>query len=328
MGHGHIQTESVSKPADKNRPPAVSVIIPTYNRVSLLAETLDSVARQTFTDYEIIVVDDGSDDGTRDFIASRDQRIQYHWQENQGVSEARNHALRNVRSKFVAFLDSDDLWEPTFLERTVARLRENPDEALVFSNFYSIGKEGKKLRGHRKIPYGGNITAELFASTFIHTSSVVVRSRVVRDAGGFDGRLTHNEDYDLWLRLSLRHRFGLVPEPLCLRRCHYNSLSRKDCSAEILLRKAELLKRFYETGGGKAMISESLARKRLSKLYYTAGKAYLRQRQPYKACQLFRQSLKYSRARFKTWLWYFCAGASRLFQNSTPEPAGVTSPQR
>ena len=316
MQDQHVQTKlspAVLEPPDKNRVPSVSVIIPTYNRKELLAATLDSVAAQTFTDYEIIVVDDGSEDGTREFIAARDQKIRYLWQENQGVAEARNHALRENHSQYVAFLDSDDMWKPTFLERAIARLREHPEEALVFADFLSIDANGKVLRGHRKTPCAGDITEALFASTFIHTSAVVARSNIVRDAGGFDGRLTHNEDYDLWLRLSLRHRFGLVAEPLCLRRCHFNSLSRKGCSANILLRKAELLQRFYENGGGKSKIPADLAEQRLAKIYYTAAKTYLREGAAHKACQIFRESMRYDNARLKTWLWCVCAGIRRMF---------------
>ncbi|MHC4443523.1 MAG: glycosyltransferase [Planctomycetota bacterium] len=311
-----MQTKSppaVLETPDENRVPSVSVIIPTYNRKELLADTLESVAAQTFKDYEIIVVDDGSDDGTREFIAGRDQKIRYLWQENQGVAEARNHALRVNTSKYVAFLDSDDLWKPTFLERAVSRIHEHPEEALVFTDFVSIDTNKKVLRGHRKIPCSGDITEALFASTFIHTSAVVARSSIVRDAGGFDGRLTHNEDYDLWLRLSVRYRFGLVAEPLCLRRCHFNSLSRKGCSANILLRKAELLQRFYEKGGGKSKIPADKAAKRLAKLYYTAAKTYLREGAAHKACQIFHESIRYDNARFKTWLWYMCAGLRRMF---------------
>lgn len=312
--HLDVETEPVSTHAPTAKGyRAVCVIIPTYNRAAMLAATLDSVAAQTFQDYEIIVVDDGSEDDTRQVVSTRSERIRYIWQPNQGVAEARNHALREVHSEFVAFLDSDDLWAPTFLERTVERLRAHPDEALVFTDFVSTDGGGRLLRGHRKRPHQGEVTAELFASTFIHTSAVVARAWTIRDAGGFNGRLTHNEDYDLWLRLSLRHRFGLISEPLCRRRCHNNSLSHNGCTPDVLLRKAELLQRFFEAGGGRTKIPEELARRRLAKLYYTAGKAFVRGGRSREAGNVLHRSLQLEPHGMKTWLWLCrCRLASAL----------------
>ncbi len=288
--------------------PAVSVIIPTYDRMEMLGAALDSVAAQTFQDFEIVIVDDGSTDGTREYVASRSERIRYFWQPNQGVAEARNHGLRVIHSEFVAFLDSDDLWKPEFLDKTVSLLRQNPDLALVYTRFTSMDAAGRVLPRHNKTPFAGDVTLRLFASTFIHTSAVVARSHVIRDAGGFDGRLSHNEDYDLWLRLSLRHRFGLIPEPLCLRRCHPNSLAHNGCTPEVLLRKANLLHRFYEHGGGKPKIDAQVANDRLAKVYYTAGKALCRAGRSKEARDALRRSLEFDRGRLKTWLWYLRSG--------------------
>jgi glycosyltransferase involved in cell wall biosynthesis len=285
----------------------VSIIIPTYNRVGLLQAALDSVAAQTFGDYEIVVVDDGSSDNTRQYVSSRPEPIQYHWQPNQGVAEARNHGLRVVHSEFVAFLDSDDLWKPRFLETAVGLLRRDPSLALVYSRFVSMDERGRVLPSHNKQPFSGDVTPELFASTFIHTSAVVARSHVIRDAGGFDGRLSHNEDYDLWLRLSLRHPFGLIPEALCIRRCHPNSLAHNGCTPDVLLRKACLLHKFYEQGGGKPKISIQTAHDRLAKVYYTAGKALCRAGRAKEATDALRRSLEFDRGRLKTWLWFLRA---------------------
>jgi len=305
--------ETRSQPSTARRShavPAVSIIIPTYDRVEMLRTALDSVAAQTFQDFEIVVVDDGSTDGTREAMATRPERIRYLWQPNQGVAEARNHGLRTIHSEFVAFLDSDDLWQPTFLERAVGTLRDEPGLALVYTRFTSMDAIGRVLSRHNKQPFAGDVTPRLFASTFIHTSAVVARSHVIRDAGGFDGRLSHNEDYDLWLRLSLRHRFGLIPEPLCLRRCHPESLAHNGCTPDVLLRKANLLYRFYEQGGGKPKISAEVAHHRLAKVYYTAGKALCRAGRPREARDALRRSLEFDRGRLKTWLWYLRTGLS------------------
>lgn len=288
--------------------PTVSVIIPTYNRARLLGGALDSVAAQTFADYEIIIIDDGSTDGTREYVASRPGPIRYFWQPNQGVAEARNHGLRVIRSPLVAFLDSDDLWDPAFLAETVRLLTTHREYALVFSRFTSVDSHGQVLVNHNKLPHAGDVTAPLFASTFIHTSAVVARSHAVRDAGGFDGRLTHNEDYDLWLRLSLRHQFGLIPKPLCIRRCHPNSLAHNGCTPDVLLRKACLLHRFYEQGGGKPKITMQVASSRLAKVYYTAGKALCRAGRGKEAADALRRSLEFDRGRLKTWFWYLRSG--------------------
>ncbi len=290
---------------------AVSVILPTFNRVELLAASLDSVAAQTFSDYQIIVVDDGSTDGTREYVQSRREPIVYCYQENQGVAEARNHALRLVHSEFVAFLDSDDLWKPRFLEASVRRLREDPGLDLVFSRFTSTDPDGRVLPRHNKRSREGDITAPLFASTFIHTSSVVARAHVIRAAGGFDGRLSHNEDYDLWLRLSMRHRFGLIPEPLCLRRCHPNSLSHNGCTADVLLRKAHLLEHFYEHGGGREKIAPAPARRRLGHVFYTAGKALYRHGRAPEAAAAMKRALELAPLQPKAWFWYALAAARR-----------------
>ena len=304
-----LETVELFKPAPPGRRlPAVSIIIPTFNRVGLLSAALDSVALQTVDDYDVLLGDDGSTDGTREYVQSRPEPICYVWQPNQGVAEARNHGLRMVHSEFVAFLDSDDLWEPTFLAAAIGRLRAQPRLALVYSRFTSMDAGGRILSSHNKQPFAGDVTRRLFGSTFIHTSAVVARAHVIRDAGGFDGRLSHNEDYDLWLRLSLRHDFGLIPEPLCVRRCHPNSLAHNGCTPDVLLRKANLLHRFYEQGGGKPKIGVDIANERLAKVYYTAGKALCRAGRSAEARDAFRRSLAFDRSRFKTWLWYLRTG--------------------
>lgn len=306
--------------------PAVSIIIPTFNRVEYLRAALDSVAAQTFQDYEVIVVDDGSTDGTQAYVADRPERIRYFWQPNQGVAEARNHGLRVIRSQYVAFLDSDDLWTPEFLAKTVGLLGQDPGLALVYTRFTSMDAAGRILGRHNKEPFGGDVTLRLFASTFIHTSAVVARSHAIRDAGGFDGRLSHNEDYDLWLRLSLRHRFGLITEPLCIRRCHPNSLAHNGCTPDVLLRKANLLHRFYEQGGGKPKISLDVASDRLAKVYYTAGKALCRAGRRQEAATALRRSLEFDRGRLKTWLWYLRAGLTPPVTHACDKQAQKNDP--
>ncbi len=281
--------------------PLVSVIIPTYNRADLLGQTLDSITKQTFRDYEIVVIDDGSTDGTHELVADRSEPIRFLEQEHRGASAARNHAVAEARGALVAFLDSDDLWQPHFLEEVAGAVDARPDAALGYSDFRTIDSSGRVLRGHVKRQHGGQVVDRLFESIFIHTSCVVARRKVILEAGGFDEQLQANEDYELWLRLSLRYPFVSVPKPLCLRRSHNGSLSRNG-NVQFLTRKAELLEGFYQRHG-EGRISDDLARRRLAKTFYTAGKATARTGNYTESVHLLRRSMEYVSSP-KAWPWY------------------------
>jgi glycosyltransferase involved in cell wall biosynthesis len=286
--------------------PLVSVIIPTFNRAAYLPETLQSLQRQTLSDFEVIVVDDGSTDNTAPLVKERYPSVRYFYQENAGPAAARNRGLCEARGRFVSFLDSDDLWRPRFLEANSDHLLSNPDVDVVFCRFETMDADKRILPGHRKRPYSGDVTARLFASTFITTPSVMIRREAIDEVGGFNSGLLTTEDYDLWLRLSLRHRFGYVDEPLCLRRSHPGTQSRKG-SPVPLIRKARLLERYYARPEFAAKIPAELARRRLGKVYYTAGKASQRRRCYTEACELLRRSLHYRPRSPKAWLWYALA---------------------
>ena len=288
--------------------PQVSVVVPTHNRASLIGQTLDSISRQTFRDYEVIVLDDGSTDETAQLVRRRGEPYRYVYQEQQGAAAARNHALAEASAPLVAFLDSDDIWEPTFLADVTAAVLAQPDVALGYSDFRTTNAQGRVLSGHRKRQHGGRVVARLFASIFIHTSCVVARRDVVLEAGGFDDHMEANEDYDLWLRLSLNYPFVSVPEPLCLRRSHNGSLSRNGNVHNLRL-KARLLEDFYERHGN-GTIPADLARRRLSKTFYTAGKATARRRNFTDSADLLQRSMSYAPSA-KAWPWYLVSLALR-----------------
>jgi glycosyltransferase involved in cell wall biosynthesis len=288
--------------------PLVSVIIPTYNRNGLIGLTLDSVARQTFRDYEVIIIDDGSTDGTSESVSRRPEPIRYLRQEHRGVAAARNRAMEEASAPLVAFLDSDDVWLPDFLAEVTTALTTHPEAAMAYSNFRTVDAHGQKLRGHRKAQHGGAVTAPLFSSIFIHTSCVVARRDLILEAGGFDEGMTANEDYDLWLRLSLTYPFVSLSKSLCLRRSHNGSLSRNG-SVRNLITKARLLEEFYERHGN-GTVPADLARNRLAKTYYTAGMASTRSRNFTDSVDLLGRSLFYlSSAR--AWPWYLLSVALR-----------------
>ena len=190
-----------------SRPPAVSVIIPAFRISAYIAEALDSVFAQTYTDFEVILVNDGSPDTDEleAALAPYRSRIQYLKQERGGVSAARNLGIRHARGEFLAFLDGDDVWLPQCLETHMEWLRLHPELDMVWADLQLFGAgptAGRTLMSLNasERPVTLARLVQLRASPF--TSAVLVRRSAVIDAGLFDEALSRSEDFDLWLRLA------------------------------------------------------------------------------------------------------------------------------
>jgi glycosyltransferase involved in cell wall biosynthesis len=215
--------------------PTVSVIIPTYNRANYICEAIDSILAQTYADYEIIVVDDGSTDGTRQALQRwiDDGTICYYYQENRGESAARNHGIRKARGQYIAFLDSDDLFLPTKFEKQVAYLEQNLDKAFVQSWYAKFDDQGNDLGYRDTSKINGYVYPEILLnwSVLLAVPSVVVRSEVLEDIGGFDESIRLGPDLDLWRRITKKYAIGVVPEVLCKIRVHPGNISGDKVSA-------------------------------------------------------------------------------------------------
>jgi glycosyltransferase involved in cell wall biosynthesis len=290
--------------------PRVSVVIPTFNRASLLREALDSVFAQTFTDYEVIVVDDGSTDGTPQMIERYNGRLRYIWQENRGPAEARNRGIAEARGEWIAFLDSDDMWHADKLARCMEYAGREPETAIVFHPMVEIDDAGNRVRGRSKRARAGRIVDDLFGHCFVHTPTVVVRRRVLDEVGGFDGSLTVCEDYQLWLRVATRFPFHMVSEPLAFRRLHQKRLS-KSAMYRNMAQRAEMLERFHDQLGGRTSLEPKRATRRLARVFRSAGKANLRAHRYADAYTLFRRSLRYAPLALKTRVYLWCAAMRR-----------------
>lgn len=211
--------------------PAVSVVIPAYQAASHIGSALDSVFAQTFSDYEVIIINDGSPD-TPDLERALEpyrSQIIYVEQENSGPSGARNCGILKARAPYVAFLDSDDLWESSFLSEQMKSLREDPSLDLVYADAILFG-EGvpadltfmQATRSH------GPVTFEslLRFDCSIITSCVTARKKTLVDAGLFDPKFIRSEDYDLWLRMAYRGaRMAYGRQVLARHRVHGGSLA-------------------------------------------------------------------------------------------------------
>jgi glycosyltransferase involved in cell wall biosynthesis len=194
----------------KTAPPtiSVSVVIPAYQCASYIGETLDSVLAQTFAHYEIVVVNDGSPD-TDELemsLAPYASLIRYLKQPNGGPSSARNRGIREAKGRFIAFLDSDDLWLPAHLTEQMKLLERDPKLALVYSDSVLLRGDAPIARSFELNPQGLHVTFEaLVAETCtIGTSTVVASKQAILDAGGFDEERRRSEDFDLWLRMAHR----------------------------------------------------------------------------------------------------------------------------
>ncbi|MFQ5423906.1 MAG: glycosyltransferase [Phycisphaerae bacterium] len=276
--------------------PAVSVIIPTHNRIPLLQEALDSVHAQTFRDYEVIVVDDGSDSPIEPLIADHPTRPRVFRQPSRrGPAAARNRGIREAVADTVAFLDSDDLWLANKLERFVDALSSRQGPQIYYGPMQPVDFRGRVVPGRTKPCHRGHITEQLFCSSFVHVPAVVCRKSLLVRMGGFDETLPVCEDYDLWLRLSVEEPFGLLDEPLAKRRLHSNRLSKTDMSRNLAV-KAEVLRRFYESTRTNGHLDPAVAMRRLARAWYVAGRAAFRGHRFGRACEMCQTSRSYGAA--------------------------------
>ena len=204
-----------------------SVIIPTYNRRPMLCEAVESVLEQSDKDFELIVVDDGSEDGTAEKMGQYGSRLRLLSQSRRGVAAARNTGVRSSTGKYLAFLDSDDLWKEKKLEIQVAFMESHPEVEICQTEEVWIRnglRVNPKLR-HRKS--SGDIFRPSLDLCLVSPSAVMMRRELFEQVGGFDEAFTVCEDYDLWLRVSIDHPIPLIVEPLVIKRGgHADQLSR------------------------------------------------------------------------------------------------------
>ena len=207
--------------------PLVSVIIPTYNRGWIVQEAIESVLAQDFADYELIVVDDGSDDNTPAILAGYGRAITVLHQSNSGVSPARNAGVAAASGQLIAFLDSDDLWLPRKLSTQVKFFEDHPDVVINQTQELWIRNGVRVNPKQRHHKFSGMIFEPSLALCLVSPSAVMLKKRLFEEVGGFDEQLPACEDYDLWLRISCRCPVHLIDTPLIIKRGgHADQLSK------------------------------------------------------------------------------------------------------
>ncbi len=195
--------------------PLISIIIPAYNAERTIIETIQSVQQQTFQDFEIIVINDGSKDQTLDLLHNiKEQRLKVFSYENGGLSTARNRGIVHARGEFIAFLDADDMWTSDKLELQIEALQKHPEAAVVYSWTYFLYENENQSYVDTSCFYEGNVYASLLVKNFLHNgSNPLIRKQAIDAVGSFNVTILFCEDWDFYIRLASIYPFVLIPKP-------------------------------------------------------------------------------------------------------------------
>jgi glycosyltransferase involved in cell wall biosynthesis len=272
--------------------PSVSVIMAAYNHAAYIGQAISSVLAQSWQDFELIVVDDGSTDGTREAVAAFGEPVRYIYQENQGQGGARNTGIAHARGTYICFLDDDDLWLPHYLETVMGVLQPRPTVGALYAACQIIDSEGNPMPQvmSRVVP-PADMYDTLVEGGWFPPLVVTVRKSVLDEVGPLDLSLRGNDDWELWLRVARRHVFMGIPEVLALYRMHGGGLS---ANTEHMLRdKITAITKHFGPEEGDPATWPALRRRAYGGAYRLAGLAHMETRNLEDAQLRLRQALVY-----------------------------------
>ena len=285
--------------------PQVTVVIPAFNAERYIGEALASVQGQTLTDVEVLLIDDGSTDGTireaERFIGSLDLTIIR--QVNAGPSAARNVGIRRARGRHCAFLDADDIMLPELLAAQSALLETDPDLGLVLTDVMTFNESGTihRARWGASDPSDGTVLDRLLLDNFVTTSAVMAPTRCLREAGLFSEDRRVAEDYELWLRIAVRWKIGFIDRPLVRYRYSAGSLSADRLySARCAL---EVIEAFWREHADYFRSHPQLGHRSLAGHLANAGGAAAAQGKRGSALRYLLRSLRHDPSALSTWKW-------------------------
>lgn len=255
--------------------PKVSVIIPTYNRGKFIGAAIQSVLNQTFQDFEVVVVDDGSTDQTGDVVkAFASGKVKYVYQPNRGRSNARNHALGLAKGRYIAFLDSDDLYLPDKLALQVDYMDSHPEIGMIYTSAYCIDENGARMKDEYEATVSGWVYEHIafFVPVTITLPTAMVRKEVFDKVGGFDEAMERFEDTDMWRRISKHYQINALHERTCLLRTHTDNILAAQDPRRISVALDYYVEKIGKEDGDVGII---LRRKGIAKLYGYYGAAMM-----------------------------------------------------
>jgi glycosyltransferase involved in cell wall biosynthesis len=292
--------------------PKVSVVIPSYNRAEYIAATLDSVLAQTYTDFEIIFVDDGSADSTKTILekyCKRDSRVKYIYQNNSERAIARNAGMKQAQGDYICLVDSDDIWYPHKLERQIKVMEANPEAGFSYAAVNRIDFSGKHIQvaPRQQEGYSGRVFDKLLMRNFIPSVTPMFRRELFDQAGAQRTEFIPYEDWDFWLRLAKLTEFIHIKEPLGDYRIHPQQSVQNVKAEHIEKITLEILRTHIDKGVPKIIADRalSLAYLRFAYWYILAGKSVA-------AREKLRISQEYSVDRVLDYRWHALYAASYL----------------
>lgn len=297
--------------------PLVSVVLPAYNVRPHVGEAIRSVQAQGFDDLEIIVVDDGSTDGTADFVAEAFPSVRLFRKPNGGAATARNLGLREARGRFIAFLDSDDVWLPGKLRAQIDYMVQHPDVRMVCGgfSFWLADETGRfpdpaasfaPVADSRPEPeHSGWVYHTLLLSNFVWTSTVVMARSLLDEIGYYDESLRLGQDYDYWLRASRVTEIHRLSGVMALYRKHDNSATMRGFSQTNHAAKVieTAVAKWGVTGPDGSSVSDQALKERLYRIYFSAGYGCYRNGRLTRAVGEFRNSIKTRPSCVKSWAY-------------------------
>ncbi len=269
-----------------------SVIIPSYNSAAFIAEGVESVLAQTCTDFELIVVDDGSSDNIAEVLAPYSDQLTFVQQSNAGSAAARNHGIRLAKGACIAFLDADDLWMPDKLERQLVCFANHPEAGMVYGPHLRVEKDGIERPSRREALPSGQIFAELFFKNWVATSSVVLTRETVETVGVFDESLRRAQDHDLWLRVAHAYPCYALDWPVVKFRARDGSAStdREPLHACVI----RIIEKAYENyKDAPPVVTEPMYRTKMADQHVKMARSLLRRGEPKQARRMAATALKY-----------------------------------
>jgi glycosyltransferase involved in cell wall biosynthesis len=313
--------------------PKVSVIIPAFNCARYIADAIDSVLAQTYQDFEIIVVDDESTDGTGEVVRQYGDRVRCIRQKNRGPSGAKNTGIQAARGEYISTLDGDDLWMPDRLEKLTPLLDQQPELGFAYGDCYRIDETPDRIQPRTAFQIHGGarrgwVLERLVMVNFVPSQSVIIRRRALDAVGLFDESYRIGEDWDLWLRLAARYPVDFIPDVVAMRRQHMQNITNNS-DVTMMSNAVSILSHLKQREPEAVARIRRAHNRALARAHFLLGVARVNNGDSRRGRVEIARSLRYAPTHLKAYGWWllswFGSGAlnglrhvKRRFKQTTP----------